>query len=195
MKLQPKAASNHYGGKWSTQPFVMQPPSSAIISVRPHEWSSPAGSTDSFQSPSSIPHNFRFSLVNIFLLPVDFSNTVPSLCTAAASSWSNVYCIRKEKENLTFLGFGKITPSTNSLVISLYRQTDKTSQTLLKQHQRGQWTDKIMHLICTLNNTSHQDSWIPPHKIVYSLLILVVYAKMHKFQSQYVSLTRWQTCT
>lgn len=37
---------------------------------------------------------------------------------------------------------------------------------------------------------------ISPHdKIVYSFLILVVYAKMHKFQSQYVSLTRWLTRT
>lgn len=46
-----------------------------------------------------------------------------------------------------------------------------------------------------INNTSYQRLLIFPTQIVYSLLILVVYAKMHKFQSQYASQTRWQICT
>lgn len=69
-------------------------------------------------------------------------------------------------------------------------------ETCLKVSLHGQWNE-IMHLICTWNSSSY--SWISPYKIVYSLLILVVYAKkkkkMHDFQSQYASLTRWQTCT
>lgn len=100
---------------------------------------SPAGSTDSFQSPSFIPYDFQFSLLNsFFLLPVPFSYAVLLLSTAAASLCQSVPHI-----NMTFLGFCKITPSTTLLVILLYRQTEETFQTLLKKHRHGQWTDKL----------------------------------------------------
>lgn len=149
-------AFNHDGsGKSNAQATQCKPPSSANL----HHFCQSFSSSDyhlqhSFQSPPSIPQDFRFSLVNVFLLPVPFSYTVPSHYTAAASLRPKCTTWEKKK-NLTFLGFCKITPSTISLVILRYRQTEEYSNT---SKATLTWTvnRQIMHLICTLNNSSHQ---------------------------------------
>lgn len=63
----------------------------------------------------------RFSIACPFFLHCTF--TLHCSCIVMAK----MYCIIKE--NLTFLGFCKITPSTSSLMNSLYRQTGGYSNT------------------------------------------------------------------
>lgn len=183
---RPKRLSLHWGFSRKYTTHAMQTSKQRQRASCLSDLTSPAGSTDSFQSPSFIPHDFQFSPLNsFFLLPVPFSYAVLLLSTAAASLCQSVPHI-----NMTFLGFCKITPSTILLVILLYRQTEETFQTLLNKN-----TDMDSEPTNYESNLHIKKLKKKPHKIVYSLLILVVYAKMHKFQSQYVSLTMWQTCT
>lgn len=105
------------------------------------------------------------SAQQLFLLPVPFSSAVLLLSTAAAS------CQSAPHINVTFLGFCQIAPSTILLVILLYRQTDETFQTLLKEH-----TD-VDSEPTNYQSNLHVKKKKKTHKIVYSSLILVVYAK------------------
>ena len=129
-------------------------------------------------------NSFTFSILNVFLTPIPFSSIVQPHNTAAASSWPK-YTAEQTKTNrhLTFVGFRKRFPAAKWRVISLDRQ-DRTMK-----YTMPTWTVtwQILHLIWTLNSSSYQRLLNFPTKIVYSLLILVAYAKMHKFQSQYVS--------
>lgn len=90
-----------------------------------------------------IPVTFTYQIQLLILSGQHFSIACPFFlhCTfklyCSRFLMAKMYCMTKEKKkDLTFLGFCKITPSTISLVILLYRQTErqKTIQTLLKQH-------------------------------------------------------------
>lgn len=113
----------------------LQAAPTCIMSVRPHiTCRIHRFLSVTFIYPIQLP---ILSAQQLFLLPVPFSSAVLLLSTAAAS------CQSAPHINVTFLGFCQIAPSTILLVILLYRQTNETFQTLLKEHRRGQWTDKL----------------------------------------------------